>query len=127
MLVALISVSLILGQAREYMKEDLHNTRTLKTTSPVDSGFNQIPELEGLHLAEGIVIQEQLFRLPRGQVSEHVFKIMELVRSTLEETKDSNVSLAGKLIHAATYGKKPVSINALVLKIGMNIFSSISA
>lgn len=95
-------ISAPLGQAREFMKEDLHKTADLKKGEPHESGFNQVPEFEGLHLAEGVVIQDQLFRLPQGQVSEHVFKIMDLVRATLEETKDSNVFLAGKLIHATS-------------------------
>lgn len=108
-------VACILGKARETMKEALHNVTYVDATTtmndeqaksefslPSDAELSRaVPELEGLSLPEGVVVDESLFRFPKCQVSQHVVKIMDTVHSALREACSSSGYLASRLIHAA--------------------------
>lgn len=134
-------VACILGTAREIMKEALHNVTNVDAATtmndeqvkrefslPSDSELSRsVPELEGLSLPEGVVVDDSLFRFPKCQVSQHVLKvgrttvsyihiivyedpsnsresflqIMETVHSALREACSSSGYLASRLIHAA--------------------------
>ena len=87
-------VACILGKAREIMKDALHNVTYVdaETTMndehvkkefslPSDTELSRsVPELEGLSLPEGVVVDESLFRFPRCQVSQHVLKVKRKFR-----------------------------------------------
>lgn len=107
----------ILGKARELAKRDLHQTRTVTplTTLPDDeaqevakklfdvdikfSGASQM--LKELELPDGASLYESPFIFPKCEVSEHVFEIIDLVRSTLEDACQSSLMLAGRLLEAS--------------------------
>ncbi len=111
-------VASILETARAIMKEDLHNARTVDETKKLtDTEFAVLadkklklgsldtteasPELEELGQVYGFSVHDSLFRFPRCQVSAHVFKLLDLVNSTLEESCASPPRLAARLICVA--------------------------
>ena len=85
-------VACILGEAREVMKEALHNVVDVEP----ETTMNDKPEkwefslpshtelgndktgaaLEGLSLPEGVTVDEALFRFPKCKVSQNVIKVM---------------------------------------------------
>ena len=82
-------VACVLGKAREIMKEALHNVTYVDVATtmndeqvkrefslPSDAELSRsVPELEGLSLPEGVVVDESLFRFPKCQVSQHVLQV----------------------------------------------------
>ena len=82
-------VACILGEAREVMKEALHNVvdveaETTMNDKQLKSEFS-LPShselggsaLEGLSLPEGVAVDESLFRFPKCKVSQNVIKVMK--------------------------------------------------
>lgn len=86
------------------MKEALHNVTYVDATTtmndeqaksefslPSDAELSRaVPELEGLSLPEGVVVDESLFRFPKCQVSQHVVKVKRKIIRPVQFEDPSN-------------------------------------
>lgn len=104
---------MLLVKGRELMKEDLHLSVTvdrlpevvqkdLENTLFIESIDPSVEE-DMLPLPRGMSLDKSVFTFPKCQVSQSVFKLMEMVKETLEEacSEDATPFFSGRLLVTA--------------------------
>jgi centromere/kinetochore protein ZW10 len=111
-------VSMLLAQAREIIKEDLHVTRQVEEFKTMDDEefaeklygkmgikldmSETLPALDELGHSQGFSPSDSIFRFPACKVSEHCFRLLDLVQDGLDEACEAgDPRLATRLVTAA--------------------------